>query len=175
MPILFFNISSMKNLALLLTFSLLLSVSNGQDRVKKVPSAKVKDLQGKIVDTESITNDGNPMIISFWATWCGPCKKELNAIADVFDDWVEESGVKLLAFSIDDSRSAARVLPYVNAQAWDYDVYLDYNQDFKRAMNVNNVPHTFLVDGTGNIVWQHNNYSPGDEEELHEELMKLAK
>jgi len=174
MPILYL-IHTMKKLSLLLLLSSICIFAFSQDRSKKVPSAKVKDLQGKMVDTGDISNNGKPMIISFWATWCGPCKKELNAISDVFDDWSEETGVKLLAFSIDDARSSARVMPYVNAQAWDFDVYLDYNQDFKRAMNVNNVPHTFLVDGKGNVVWQHNNYSPGDEEELHEELLKLTK
>lgn len=165
----------MKHFGILL-LALTVTISTfGQDRVKKVPNAEVKDLQGQRINTGDITNDGNPMIISFWATWCGPCKKELNAIADVFPDWVDETGVKLLAFSIDDARSASRVLPYVNAQAWDYDVYLDYNQDFKRAMNVNNVPHTFLIDGDGNIVWQHNNYSPGDEEELYEKLLEASR
>ncbi len=42
-------------------------------------------------------------------------------------------------------------------------------------MGVQNVPHTFLIDGEGNIVWQHNSYSPGDEEELFHEVQKLAK
>lgn len=165
----------MKKFSLLLVLIAIASFSFGQDRVKKIPSAKVKDLSGMMVDTGDINNDGKPIIISFWATWCGPCKKELNAIAEVFEDWQDETGVKLIAFSIDDARSSSRVLPYVNAQAWEYDVYLDYNQDFKRAMNVNNVPHTFLVDGNGNVVWQHNNYSPGDEEELYEELLKISK
>lgn len=164
----------MKNLSLILLLFLLCFSVNAQSRVKKIPSADVKDLQGKVINTSEISNDGNPMIISFWATWCGPCKKELNAIADLWPDWVDETGVKLLAFSIDDARSASRVMPYVNAQAWEYDVYMDYNQDFKRAMNVNNVPHTFLVDGEGNVVYQHNNYSPGDEEELYDELLKVA-
>ena len=82
--------------------------------------------------------------------------------------------MKLVAVSIDDSRNASKVKPYVDGQAWEYDVYLDENADFKRAMNVNNVPHTFLIDGDGNIVWQHNSYSPGDEQELYELVKKLA-
>ena len=50
---------------------------------------------------------------------------------------------------------------------------LDPNKDFARAMQVVNVPHTFLVNGEGEIVWQHNNYADGDEEEVYEELLKL--
>jgi hypothetical protein len=53
-------------------------------------------------------------------------------------------------------------------------VYLDPNGDLKRALNVNNVPHTFLVDGNGNIVWQHNNYEPGDENELYKQIKMLV-
>ena len=41
-------------------------------------------------------------------------------------------------------------------------------------MGVNNVPHTFLVDQSGNIVYSHNNYAPGDEEKLYAEILKLT-
>jgi len=141
---------------------------------RKVPSVQVKTLDGKVFDTGNLSNDGKPMIINFWATWCSPCKKELNAIAEEYEDWVDETGVKLVAVSIDDARNVAKVKPYVNGQAWDYQVLLDPNGDFKRALGVNNVPHTFLVDGKGDIVWSHNSYAPGDEEELLELVTKLS-
>jgi peroxiredoxin len=99
----------------------------------------------------------------------------LNTIAEEFDDWVDETGVKLIAISIDDARSASRVEPYINAMGWEYTVLMDPNGNMKRAMNVNNVPHTFLLDGNGKIVWDHNNYSPGDEHELYQEVVKYAK
>ena len=114
------------------------------------------------------------MVINFWATWCSPCKRELNNIAELYDDWMEETGVKIVAISIDDSRNMQKVRPYVDGQAWDYEVYIDVNADLKRRMGVNNVPHTFLIDGNGNIVWQHNSYSEGDEYELYDLIKKLA-
>jgi len=92
----------------------------------------------------------------------------------VYDEWQKTTGVKLIAVSIDDARSSARVGPYVNGQAWDYEVYLDPNGDLKRAMNVQNVPHTVLIDGSGKIVWQHNVYNPGDENELYAKLKALT-
>ena len=113
------------------------------------------------------------MIINFWATWCKPCKRELNAIDEVYDKWQKETGVKLYAISIDDARSKNRVRPFVNGSGWDYKVYLDPNQNFMRALNVSNPPHTFLVDGDGKIVWEHTGYAPGDEEKLYEKLKEL--
>jgi len=79
----------------------------------------------------------------------------------------------LIAISIDDSRNFGKVAPYVNGKGWEYEVYIDPNGDFKRALNVNNVPHTFLIDKDGYIVWQHNSYSEGDEDELYEKLKLL--
>lgn len=131
-------------------------------------------MDGKTFNTADFQNDGKPMIINFWATWCAPCKRELNAIADLYDDWQEETGVKLIAISIDDARSKSRVLPFINGSSWDFEVYIDENQDFKRLMGVNNVPHTFVVDGAGHIVWQHNNYADGDEYELFKVLTQHA-
>ena len=141
----------------------------------KIPSAVVKKLDGSKINSNTFANNGKPMIISFWATWCKPCKKELDAINEEYADLVKETGVKLIAISIDDARSSGKVVTDVKVKGWKYDVYIDENQDFKRAMNVNNVPHTFLVDGEGNIVWSHNSYAEGDEEKLFENVRKLAK
>jgi cytochrome c biogenesis protein CcmG/thiol:disulfide interchange protein DsbE len=162
--------------SLLIATALLLCSQFGYGQLGKftVPSVNIKDLKGSMINTGTFNNDGKPMIINFWATWCMPCKRELNNIAEVYIDWVEETGVKLIAISIDDARSESRVIPYVNGADWDYEVYIDSNADFKRAMNVNNVPHTFLVDGEGNVVWQHNNYAPGDEDELYDQVKALV-
>lgn len=135
----------------------------------------VKTADGKTVQTSEIQNDGKPMILSFWATWCKPCLRELNTIKEVYADWQEETGVKLVAVSIDDSRTSARVKTLAESSSWDYEVYVDQNQDLKRAMNVVNVPHTFIIDGKGNIVWQHTAFVEGSEEEVIELIRRLNK
>lgn len=140
---------------------------------KKVASVQLKDMEGNEVNTADLGFDG-PVIISFWATWCSPCKRELNTINDLYIDWQDETGVNLVAVSIDDERTKNSVPMYVNGKGWEYLVLMDTNSDFKRAMGVNNVPHTFLIDKDGNIVYSHNNYAPGDEEELYDELLKLV-
>jgi len=140
-----------------------------------IPSVQVKKLDGKTFNTSEIKNNGKPIIVSFWATWCKPCVKELNAISEHYADWQKETGVKLYAVSIDDSKSTGHVAPFINNKGWDYEILLDPNMDFKRAMNVINVPHTFLIDGNGKIVYQHTVYAEGDEKHLYEELKKVSK
>lgn len=163
----------MKHIVLLTLFSLI--VLSGMSQKNEVPSVMLKDIQGNYFSSEEFSNDGKPYIINFWATWCSPCKRELNTIADLYDDWVDETGVKIIAISIDDSRTSRNVKPYVNASGWDFEVYLDENGDFKRAMNVASPPYTFLVDGDGKIVYEHIGYSPGDEDELYEKLLSISK
>ena len=164
---------TLKKITLGLAITLITSFTYGQSRA--LPSANVKTLDGRNFNITDLKNDGAPIVISFWATWCKPCKKELNNIAEVYEDWQEETGVKLVAISIDDTRSMSKVAPYVNASDWEYEIYLDPNSDFKRAMGVSTVPHTFLLNGENKIVWQHKGYIDGDEMELFKEIKQLVK
>ncbi len=136
----------------------------------------LKDLDGQSVPSSVIQNNGKPIILSFWATWCKPCNRELDAIKEVYDEWQHETGVKLVAVSIDDARSAARVRPWVNGKDWPFEVFLDQNKDLAHALNVGaDVPHTFIINGDGEIVWQHKGYQDGGEEELIEKVRELLK
>ena len=166
----------MKRIALFLSFALLVSAAIAQEtenKGNKLPSVSVKNLDGQTINTAELSNNGKPMIVSFWALWCKPCINELTTIADVYDDWVAETGVKVIAVSIDDSRSSSKVGPTVNGKGWEYEVLLDANGDFKRAMNVNMIPHTFLINGNGEIVWQHTSFSEGSELQLIDMVRKL--
>ncbi|MBC7862928.1 MAG: TlpA family protein disulfide reductase [Bacteroidia bacterium] len=141
----------------------------------KLPSVDVKKLDGSKISTGTFSNNGKPIIISFWATWCKPCKKELDAISETYTDWQKETGVKMIAISTDDARSVSKVPTDVKTKGWEFEVYTDENGDFQRAMNVNNVPHTFIIDGKGQIVYSHNSYAEGDEDKLYENVKKLIK
>jgi len=160
-----------KNLLLLLVL-LIGATSFGQ--VTSLPAVTLKDLDGKDVNTADLSNDGKPMLICFWATWCSPCKKELNTYADYYEEWQTETGLKIYAVTIDDQRTVNSVKPYVNSVSWEYEILSDVNKTFSQAMGVNSPPHTFLLNGKGEIVWQHVGYTPGDEDEVHEQLLKLG-
>lgn len=140
-----------------------------------IPSVMLKDIDGRSIDTAELYNDGNPIVISFWASWCKPCIRELNAIKEVYDDWQDETGVKVVAVSIDQAQDVEKVKPIVSRMGWDYDVLLDANSEFKRQMGVSDPPHVFVVDGDGNIVWNHQGYVDGSEEEILEAVKKAMK
>lgn len=134
----------------------------------QLPSVELKDIDGKTVNTAELNNGDKPIIVSFFATWCKPCLRELKAIHEVYQDWQDETGVRLVAVSIDDGQNAQRVKPLVAGNGWEYQVLLDTNGDFKRAMNVNQVPHVFILDGKGNVVYNHSGYTEGSEQHLIE-------
>ncbi len=141
---------------------------------RTIPTVDVKTLDGKTVSTSTFSNNGKPMVLDFWATWCKPCVNSLNAVNEHYAEWQKETGVKLIAVSVDDARTMSNVKPFVNGKGWEYEVYVDPNGDLKRALNVGAVPYTFLVNGKGEIVSVHTGYAPGDENELYEEIKKLA-
>jgi peroxiredoxin len=167
----------MKRIILMLSISAFCLFAAAQEELAKrtlpLPSVQVKTLNGVAFNTKNIDNEGKPIIICFFATWCKPCMTELKTIADEYDDWKEETGVVIYAVSIDDTRSSAKVAPLVKGQNWEYEFLLDENSDFKRAMNVGDIPHTFVLNGNKEIVWQHASYSPGVEEEYINVVRKL--
>lgn len=172
-----FKTKLMKKLLFILTiatFSLHSVAQEMQEKGKKIPSVQLKDMEGNAVNTADLGLEG-PIVFSFWATWCAPCKRELNTIHDLYTDWQEETGVTMVAVSVDDEKTKNNVPVYVNGKSWEYLVLMDPNGDFKRAMGVNNVPHTFLVDKNGVIVYSHNSYAPGDEEILYQKILDLKK
>ena len=141
----------------------------------QLPKLELKDIDGKTVSVPALVDGKNPVIISFFATWCHPCIRELSAIHDVYEDWQDETGVKLIAVSIDKSSDMMKVKPLVKSKGWEYEVLLDPNQAFARTWKVNLVPFIFLLDKNGNIVYRHSGYVEGAEEELYQELLKLGK
>ncbi len=142
---------------------------------KTLPSANVKTLEGQSLNVQELGKSGKVTVISFWATWCSPCKKELDAIKDYYGEWQEKYDMELVAISIDDPRTAAKIPAMVAEKGWEYRVLHDYNKEFQIAANVASVPFTLLLDTTGKIVFEHTGYAPGDELELEDQIKELKK
>ena len=134
----------MKHHLILVFLALALSVLKAS---AQLPAVILKTIDGKTVRTDTLSNNGKPFIIDFFATWCKPCNRELDAIAEVYDEWKEETGVKIFAVSIDQAQNIHKVKPFVNSHGWEYDVLLDPNSDFKRALGIQMIPFVLVCDG----------------------------
>lgn len=140
----------------------------------QIPSVKVENKNGEPINTAELVDGKTPMIVSFWATTCKPCIKELDAINDAYPDWIEEANFRVVAVSTDDSRFVSQARTLAEGHGWsDFTVLYDKNQDFMRAMNVTVTPQVFVVDKNGKIVYSHTGYTPGSEEELIRTIRKL--
>ncbi|MDA9125951.1 TlpA family protein disulfide reductase [Flavobacteriaceae bacterium] len=139
---------------------------------RQLPNTSLKTLSGANTTLSEIAAENELIVVSLWATWCVPCKNELDAVADVYDDWVSETGVKYFAVSIDDSRTAKRVKPMINGKGWEFEILLDENSDLKRAFGVSTVPYTVIIK-SGEIVYKHTGYTSGFEDELYDRIVAL--
>lgn len=141
----------------------------------QLPKVVLKNISGKAVSTDTLHNGGRPFIIDFFATWCKPCNRELDAISEVYEDWRQETGVKIFAVSIDQAQNIHKVRPLVDSHGWEYDVLLDPNSAFCRAFGIQMIPYTIVVDGKGSIVYKHSGYTDGAETELIDKVRELLK
>jgi thiol-disulfide isomerase/thioredoxin len=143
-------------------------------QTKTLPAANVKTLEGQVFNIQDLAKSGKITVISFWATWCSPCKKELDAIMDYYEEWQEKYDMQLVAVSVDDPRTAAKIPAMVAEKGWEYKILVDSGKEFQLAANVASVPHTLLLDQQGNVVYEHTGYAPGDELELEERFKTLT-
>nr|MBS0038488.1 TlpA family protein disulfide reductase [Saprospiraceae bacterium] len=164
----------MKILQIIFTtvFALILSTSLIGQRT--LPDVDVRTLEGQGVNIASHAENNKITLVTFWATWCVPCRKELDALTDIYEDWKEEFDLEIVAVSIDDTRGMARVRPMVEQNGWDFTIYTDATHDLKNALNFQTIPQSFLLDSDGKIVYSHSGYKPGDEFELEDKIREIA-
>ncbi len=142
---------------------------------KSISDVDVKTLDGKSVNLKEYAEKSNRvLIISFWATWCSPCKKELDAITEYYDDWKKDYDVELLAISIDNQRALPKVPAMVQTMGWPFTFFVGNEEAMRTAFNFQTIPQTYVINKAGAIVYDHNGYMPGDEIELENAVAKAA-
>ncbi len=158
----------MKKLIIFIAF---LSFAFAQSQTS-LPDLTLKDLKGNEISLASIS-EGKTVVVSLWATWCVPCIRELDTIAEDYEELQEEMDFELIAISVDDARSTRRVKPAVMGKGWEYTVLLDPNNDVRRHLGNPAVPLTMIVKD-GEILFRHSSFTPGAEDQLFEKFKELA-
>lgn len=141
---------------------------------KEVPSAIIEDLNGKKIDFKTIIEPGKNYVVTFWATWCVPCKKELSNMVDLAPNWKDKFNAEVIAVSTDDSRAKSKVKSYVSGENWPYKIILDQNQDLMRSLGIQSIPFTLIINKEGKIIFTHNSYVDGDEFEIENKLLSIT-
>jgi len=113
------------------------------------------------------------IIVSFGATWCKPCKEEMNAVNAIYDQF-QEKGVEYVAVFIDNTKTMARVGPYVKSKDFVFPVLLDPNREVFETLNGTEVPYTLVYNMQGELNFKHDGYFEGDEVHLMEEAFSLV-
>lgn len=142
----------------------------------ELPDTQVKDLSNsKKVPFNQTVETGKVTLVSFWATWCVPCKKEIKNVRDKMADWKKEADFNFMTVSIDESRAEGLVKSYAKSQGWDFPYYIDANSDLKRSLNFQTVPFTVIVDKNGKVAYVHSGYEEGSENEVFAKIKELSK
>jgi peroxiredoxin len=98
----------------------------------------------------------------------------MSKYKDIYEDY-KDKGFKILAISIDNERTVAKVKPFVRSKRYPFTVLLDTNSEVARKYYAQNVPYSVLLDKNGKIVYTHLGYMKGDELKMKNKLDKLIK
>lgn len=158
-------------LAVLLLGLLFASVHNAAADTNAAPDFTLKNLDGALVKLSDVYKQG-PVILSFWSTWCKNCPEEMKHFQRFYDQY-KEQGLTVLGISIDGTKTVAKVKPWVTGRRLNFPILLDQKGDVMRLYHVKPVPHSFIVDREGQIVYSHVGYRPGDEVKYEKEIQKL--
>lgn len=167
------NPSKMKtrSIGTTLAFCLITFVGFSQSSIQEVA---LLDIEGQRVSSQDILAHDGPVLVVFWTVTCHTMIDGLTEISDEFyEGWKANSKLKIVAVSVDGARNQSKVAPFVNGKDWEFDVYLDGNEDFMRAMNADHHPFLFLLSAEGTVVWKRASFMDGDEELIDTELNKL--
>jgi cytochrome c biogenesis protein CcmG/thiol:disulfide interchange protein DsbE len=158
-------------LLIVVVSGILTGSSSWAGKLSKAPDFTAPDLQGEKVELGALLKNG-PVLVSFWATHCKPCIKELSKLEDLYPDY-REKGFEILAVDVDGPRSVSRVKSKVAGLKWKFPVLLDTNKDIYRKFQVLGIPHTVLIDPQGEIRYTHTTYRSGDEKVIWEKVDQI--
>ena len=138
---------------------------------RALPIVKIKSLKGKKISTKKILKE-KYTIMSFWATWCVPCLKEMKEL-DILHHKYKDENFQVVGISVDDSKTIKKIKTTLKSKKISYPVYLDTEQKFFGKFNTEALPFSILVSPDGEILWEHSGYIPGDEKEMEAVIVNV--
>jgi len=135
-------------LGLILTTVLLVAgcSAQGSQVGELAPDFQLPNLEGQSISLSDFR--GEPVLVNFWASWCGPCIYEMPFIQEVYEEW-SASGLVVLAINKGESLSTAK--DFMQSDNYSFPVLLDISQDVALEYNIRGIPTTFFIDKDGII------------------------
>ncbi len=153
------------SLASALTFSLAAQESLPAD-------IQLKTLDGKDFSSSDLARKDGATVVALWATWCAPCKMELDVYKEFYPMWKEKYGAEVYAVTIDRGAALDKVPLMVESKGWTFPILTDETHDLMAALELRSIPQIYIVDADGKVLYEHSGYSKGDEKKVEQVLAK---
>ncbi|MBK7345246.1 MAG: TlpA family protein disulfide reductase [Saprospiraceae bacterium] len=134
---------------------------------------ELKQADGTLVRSDQVfPMNGKPTILLFWLTTCYPCRMELETLKENVPIWSKETDFNLIAISTDFEKNFGSFTQRVKDGQWPWSAYNDLHREFSRFLpgGLNGLPQTFVLNGSGEIVYHKRKFRPGDEVALYEAI-----
>lgn len=138
--------------------------------IKRLPNFSLEDIDGNKVKSSALLGKG-PIILDFWATFCGPCMKELPELNNLQMKY--DTLITVVCISVDKPKSLSSAKAIVKSKKFSFTTLFDCNKEVQNLFNIKSIPRTIIFDKDGNMVYDHTGYMKGNEVNLEEQLIKL--
>jgi peroxiredoxin len=113
---------------------------------KPAPDFQLSTLDGQSIALSGLK--GTPVLVNFWATWCGPCTYEMPHLQQFYD---ERQGDEVVLLAINIQEGSSKVAQFMQSQGFSFTVLLDSQAAVAQRYNVQGIPTTFFIDSDGVI------------------------
>lgn len=139
------------------------------------PSARLLTLDGTYISSSEILENDAPTIMIFWSANEQKCCDQIALMIDAREKLEELTNVNIIAICTNSDGLSSRLKPFVNGKDWDIDVYIDYNSDFKRAMNIPSTPFTIVFNEEEELICEYNGYCAWADDFVCERIKECLK
>lgn len=132
---------------------------------------KLKDLDGNTFRLAD--HKGEVVYVSFWATWCVPCRRELPLLESMYSE-LKDRGLLVVGVNTDPAANKSKIKPFASQYRFTFPTVLDPDNNVHDTYNPSReLPYGLLIDRAGNLHKTYAGYRTGDEELLRQDILAL--